>query len=219
TSCLVEMDEEPPGPLDEEALDTCLIFALMTGSRPVDEIQVMRKIVVDGSNTTGFQRTCVVSIGGSIESGDRAYGLEQICLEEDAARKIDEDDETIRYRIDRLGIPLIEVSTTPELHSPKEAEEVALAIGRLLRATGRVRRGLGTIRQDLNSSIEGGAQIEIKGLQELELISKVVEYEAQRQLSLLSIASELRSRGLSPSDLKEEFFDLTELFASMNHPT
>ncbi|MBS7652791.1 MAG: Glu-tRNA(Gln) amidotransferase subunit GatE [Candidatus Bathyarchaeia archaeon] len=219
TSCLVEMDEEPPGPLDEEALDTCLIFALMTGSRPVDEIQVMRKIVVDGSNTTGFQRTCVVSVGGSIEAGGRTYALEQICLEEDAARKIDEDDETIRYRIDRLGIPLIEISTAPELHSPKEAEEVALAIGRLLRATGRVRRGLGTIRQDLNISIEGGAQIEIKGLQELELISKVVEYEAQRQLSLLSIASELGGRGVSPSDLKEEFFDLTDLFASMDFPT
>lgn len=219
TSCLVEMDEEPPGLLDEEALDVCLIFALMTGSRPVDEVQVMRKIVVDGSNTTGFQRTCVVSLGGSIEAGGRTYGLEQICLEEDAARKIDEDNETIRYRIDRLGIPLIEISTTPELHSPKEAEEVALAIGRLLRATGRVRRGLGTIRQDLNISIEGGAQIEIKGLQELELISKVVEYEAQRQLSLLSIASELRNKGLSPSDLKEDFYDLTELFALMKCPT
>jgi glutamyl-tRNA(Gln) amidotransferase subunit E len=214
TSCLVEMDEEPPGPLNEEALDICLTFALMTGSRPVDEVHVMRKIVVDGSNTTGFQRTCVVSIGGTVEAGGRAYSLEQICLEEDAARKVDEDEETVRYRIDRLGIPLIEVSTAPELHSPREAEEVALAIGRLLRATGRVRRGLGTIRQDLNISIEGGAQIEIKGLQELELISKVVEYEAQRQVSLLSIASELRGRGVEPSGLREEPIDLTDLLAS-----
>ncbi len=219
TSCLVEMDEEPPGPLDEEALEICLLFALMTGSKPVDEVHMMRKIVVDGSNTTGFQRTCVVSLGGKIEANGRIYSIEQVCLEEDAARKIEEDDETVRYRIDRLGIPLIEVSTAPELHSPKEAEEVALAIGRLLRATGRVRRGLGTIRQDLNISIEGGAQIEIKGLQELELISRVVEYEVERQKSLLSIASELKRRGVQPSDLREELFDLTDLFVSTSSRT
>ena len=119
-----------------------------------------------------------------------------------------------RQRIDRLGIPLIEVTTAPDIHSPKEAEEVALAIGRILRATGRVRRGLGTIRQDLNVSIEGGALIEIKGVQDLALISKVVEYEAMRQARLLDIVSELRARGVEPSDLAEEYVDVSEVFAS-----
>ena len=214
TSCLVEMDEEPPGPLNEEAVDICLTVALMTGSRPVDEMQVMRKTVVDGSNTTGFQRTCIVSIGGSVEVGGRRYRLQQVCLEEDAARKIAEEGVISRYRIDRLGIPLIEVTTAPDIHSPGEAEEVALAIGRILRATGRVRRGLGTIRQDLNISIEGGAIIEIKGVQELALISKAVEYEVQRQVGLLAIASELRKRNVKPSDLKEEYVDVSEVFAS-----
>ncbi len=214
TSCLVEMDEEPPGPLNGEALDICLTFALMVGSRPVDEVHVMRKTVVDGSNTTGFQRTCVVSLGGSVEVGGRPYRLQQVCLEEDAARKIAEEGQVSRYRIDRLGIPLIEVTTAPDIHSPKEAEEVALAIGRILRATGRVRRGLGTIRQDLNVSIEGGALIEIKGVQDLALISKVVEYEAMRQARLLDIVSELRARGVEPSDLAEEYVDVSEVFAS-----
>ncbi|RLI10354.1 Glu-tRNA(Gln) amidotransferase GatDE subunit E [Candidatus Bathyarchaeota archaeon] len=214
TSCLVEMDEEPPGPLNGEALDICLTFALMVGSRPVDEVHVMRKTVVDGSNTTGFQRTCVVSLGGSVEVGGRPYRLQQVCLEEDAARKIAEEGQVSRYRIDRLGIPLIEVTTAPDIRSPKEAEEVALAIGRILRATGRVRRGLGTIRQDLNVSIEGGALIEIKGVQDLALISKVVEYEAMRQARLLDIVSELRARGVEPSDLAEEYVDVSEVFAS-----
>ena len=214
TSCLVEMDEEPPGPLNEEALNICLTFALMTGSRPVDEVHVMRKTVVDGSNTTGFQRTCVVSLGGSVEVGGKPYRLQQVCLEEDAARKIAEDGPINRYRIDRLGIPLIEVTTAPDIHSPKEAEEVALAIGRILRATGRVRRGLGTIRQDLNISIEGGALIEIKGVQELQLISKVVEYEAQRQANLLAIASELKGRGVKPSDIVSDYVDISEIFAA-----
>ncbi len=212
TSCLVEMDEEPPGPLNEEALDVCFTCALMTGGSPVDEVHVMRKIVVDGSNTTGFQRTCITSLGGSVEVGDRSYGVTQVCLEEDAARKIAEEGAISRYRIDRLGIPLIEVTTAPEIHSPEEAEEVALAIGRILRATGRVRRGLGTIRQDVNISIEGGGLIEIKGVQELALISKVVEYEVQRQISLLELVSRLRERGVSEADINNDIVNVSDVF-------
>ncbi|MCW3992048.1 MAG: Glu-tRNA(Gln) amidotransferase subunit GatE [Candidatus Bathyarchaeota archaeon] len=214
TSCLVEMDEEPPGPLNGEALDICLTFALMTGSRPVDEVHVMRKTVVDGSNTTGFQRTCIVSLGGSVEVGGRQCRLQHVGLEEDAARKIAEEGLVSRYRIDRLGIPLIEATTAPDIRSPREAEEVAHAIGRIFRATGRVRRGLGTIRQDLNVSIEGGALVEIKGVQQLNLISKVVEHEALRQAGLLAIASELGRRGESPSDLEGDYVDVSDGFAS-----
>ena len=213
TSCLVEMDEEPPGPLNAEAVDICLTFALLTGSNPVDEIHVMRKIVVDGSNTTGFQRTCVTSLGGEVKVGGKVYGLQQVGLEEDAARKISEEEGVSRYRIDRLGIPLMEVATAPDIHSPQEAEDVALAIGRILRATGKVRRGLGTIRQDVNISIVGGALTEVKGVQELGLISKVVEYEVQRQVSLMEITSELGSRGVDDADLREEFTDVTDVFA------
>jgi len=212
TSCLVEMDEEPPGPLNLEALDICLTFTLLTGGTPVDEVHVMRKIVVDGSNTTGFQRTCVTSLGGRVEIGDRSYSLQQVGLEEDAARKIAEEGGISRYRIDRLGIPLIEVTTDPVIHSPKEAEEVALAIGQILRATGQVRRGLGTIRQDVNISIAGGALIEIKGVQELSLISKVVEYEVQRQIKLLEIVDILRERGVKESALKDEPLDVSDVF-------
>lgn len=211
TSCLVEMDEEPPGELNPEALDVCLTFALMTGGRPVDEVHVMRKIVVDGSNTTGFQRTCVTSLGGSVEVGDRSYGLNQICLEEDAARKISEAEGVSTYRIDRLGIPLIEVTTAPEIHSPDEAEDVALAIGRILRATGKAMRGLGTIRQDVNISIEGGALVEIKGVQELALVSKVVEFEVQRQTNLLEIVSKLKERGVSEADIGD-VADVSDVF-------
>ena len=213
TDCLVEMDEEPPGPLNPEAVDICLAVALMMGSRPVDEIHVMRKTVIDGSNTTGFQRTCVIALGGEILVDGKQIGIEQICLEEDAARKTGESGALSRYRIDRLGIPLIEISTAPVIRSPEEARRVALAIGRVLRATGRVMRGLGSIRQDVNISIREGALIEIKGVQQLELVSKVVEYEVQRQRRLLEIREELHRRGVSKGDLREEFFDITEIFS------
>ena len=212
TSCLVEMDEEPPHPLNPEAIEVALTVALMMNAKPVDEIHVMRKTVIDGSNTTGFQRTCVVALNGSIEVEGKTVPIEHISLEEDAARKTGGEGFEIRYRIDRLGIPLIEVTTGPVIRSPREAQRVALAIGRILRATKKVRRGIGTIRQDLNISIRDGALIEIKGVQELELISKVVEYEARRQLGLLEIRDELKKRGLVEEEIREEFHDATELF-------
>jgi len=213
TSCLVEMDEEPPHGLNREALEIALVVALMTGAEPVDEVHIMRKIVIDGSTTTGFQRTCVVALNGEIEVGGKKVPIEHISLEEDAARKIREEGFTVHYRIDRLCVPLLEVTTGPVIHTPADAENVALAIGRILRATRKVRRGLGTIRQDLNISIRDGALIEIKGVQELELISKVVEYEVQRQLSLLSMREKLRKRGLREGEVKEEYVDVTPIFS------
>ncbi len=216
TSCLVEMDEEPPHSLNQEALDAALAIALMMGAKPVDEVHVMRKIVIDGSNTTGFQRTCVVALNGLIEVDGKRIPIEHISLEEDAARKTGAEDLTVRYRIDRLCVPLVEVTTGPVIHSPEEAERVALAIGKVLRATGKVKRGLGTIRQDLNISIREGALVEIKGVQELELLSKAVEYEVQRQLSLLKMRDELKKRGLKEDGVKEEFVDATTAFAETN---
>jgi len=212
TACLVEMDEEPPHDLNREAVEIALIIALMMGAKPVDEIHVMRKTVIDGSNTTGFQRTCVVALNGEIDIKGKKVPIQHVSLEEDAARKMGDEGSIIRYRIDRLGIPLVEVTTGPVIHSPQEAEETALAIGRILRATRKVRRGLGTIRQDLNVSIPDGALIEIKGVQELELVSGVIKNEVQRQLSLLEIRDELVKRGVKEENIKDEFADVTQLF-------
>jgi len=171
TSCLVEMDEEPPHELNPEALEIALTVALMMGSKPIEEVHVMRKIVIDGSNTTGFQRTCVVALNGEVKVDSKKIPIEHVSLEEDAARKTGTKGFTVFYRVDRLCVPLVEVATAPVIHTPQEAEKVALAIGRVMRATGRVRRGLGTIRQDLNISTRDGALIEIKGVQELELVA------------------------------------------------
>jgi glutamyl-tRNA(Gln) amidotransferase subunit E len=214
TSCLVEMDEEPPHPLNVEAVEVVLTAALMMNMQPIDEVHVMRKTVIDGSNTTGFQRTCIIASDGWIKVGEKIIPMQAASLEEDAARKTgtQDDGKTICYRIDRLGIPLIEVATAPVIYSPMEAQEVAFAIGRILRDTGKVMRGLGTIRQDLNVSLPNGALIEIKGVQELELISKVVEYEVQRQLGLIQVKENLLNRGVKAEELKEEFIDVSEVF-------
>jgi glutamyl-tRNA(Gln) amidotransferase subunit E len=198
SDCLVEMDEEPPRPLNAEAFETALQLALLLEARPVDEVEVMRKIVVDGSNTSGFQRTALIATGGHLDVGGRRHAIDTICLEEDAARKISDSKEGVTYRLDRLGIPLIEIATGPDIADGREAREVAEEIGALLRATGRVRRGIGTIREDLNVSTEGGRRIEIKGVQELRKIQEYADREVERQHTLLSVRDQLLERGASP---------------------
>jgi glutamyl-tRNA(Gln) amidotransferase subunit E len=213
SSCLVEMDEEPPHPINMDAVEVVLTASLMMNMQPVDEVHVMRKTVIDGSNTTGFQRTTIIALDGWIVVGGKTIPMQAVSLEEDSARKTaTHEDKTTCYRIDRLGIPLIEVTTAPVIYSPQEAQEVAFAIGRILRDTGKVMRGLGTIRQDLNVSLPNGALIEIKGVQTLDLISTVVEYEAQRQLGLIAIKDELANHNITPNTLKAELVEVTNIF-------
>ncbi len=211
TTCLVDMDEEPPHPLNAAALETALTLALLLGSTPVDEVEVMRKIVVDGSTTAGFQRTALIATGGHVEVNGRTHAIETICLEEDAARRVGETAEGVTYRLDRIGIPLVEIATAPDISSGTDAREVAEEIGSLLRATGRVRRGIGTIREDLNVSVEGGRRIEIKGVQELRMIHEYVDREVARQGVLLALRDELVRRGAAGPT--EPARDLTTIFA------
>ena len=213
-ACLVEADEEPPHEINKEAVVIGLAIALALGSSPVDEIYVMRKIVIDGSNTTGFQRTAIIALGGEIELGSgKKIGIRTIAVEEDAARKLDDEGRYTHYMLDRLGIPLIEISTAPDIETPEEAYEAALTIGQLLRLTGKVKRGIGTIRQDLNVSIKGGVKTEIKGVQRLDLLPRIVLYEAIRQKRLLEIRDELRSRGVRKEMLESlKIVNVTEVF-------
>ncbi|MFW6305542.1 MAG: Glu-tRNA(Gln) amidotransferase subunit GatE [Candidatus Saliniplasma sp.] len=209
SSCLVEMDEEPPEGPDEEALDIALKMALMLDSDIVDEIQFMRKIVIDGSNTTGFQRTSLVAVDGEIEVEGKSIDIQSICLEEDAARSIGKEGKEKVYRLDRLGIPLIEMATGPDMNTPEEAKEVAQVLGGLLRATRQVKRGLGTIREDLNVSIEEGARVEMKGVQDLAMLPEYVENEIDRQLRLLEIKDRLDDR---KAKINTEVHEVTDLF-------
>jgi glutamyl-tRNA(Gln) amidotransferase subunit E len=187
STCLVEDDEEPPAPLNPEALRITLCIAKLLGMHPVEQVHTMRKLVIDGSNTSGFQRTALVALHGTLPGGCR---VETICLEEEAAQRVQDG----VFSLDRLGIPLVEITTAPCLHSPQEVQEMAEYLGMVLRSTGRVKRGIGTIRQDINISLREGARVEIKGVQELDLIGEVVRGEAARQQALLRIREELQAR-------------------------
>ncbi len=216
SNCLIEMDEEPPKEMDKEALNTVMEIALMAESSVLDEVHVMRKTVIDGSNTSGFQRTAMIALGGKIQLKEKSIGIETIALEEDSARKTEEKENTIIYALDRLGIPLIELTTKPEIETPEQAKELALKIGELFRRTGKTKRGKGTIRQDINISIKGGARIEIKGVQELEKIDEFIENEITRQEKLLELKKELLTeRNVQEQELiMYKIVELSEIFSS-----
>lgn len=189
--CILETDDEPPHELNKEALETALKVALLLNAKIVDEIQVMRKIVVDGSNVSGFQRTALIAMDGYTESAEGEISIPTICLEEEAAQKLEEGKDFVRYRLDRLGIPLIEIATGTEIKNPEHAKNIASHIGMILRSVEGVRRGLGTIRQDVNISIREGARTEIKGFQDLKSIPKVIEFEVKRQLDSIKQGKKL----------------------------
>jgi len=212
SSCLVEADEEPPHDINNEALETALVIALALNSNIVDEVHVMRKIVIDGSNTTGFQRTMLIANGGAIEAPSKKVKVQSISLEEDAAKLISDDGNVRTYGLDRLGTPLIEVALEPITGTPEEIMTVALALGRLMRASKRVARGLGTIRQDVNISIKDGGVIEVKGVQKLDQLIKVIEYEMMRQHGLQLITKKLAERNIAASSIDGSPVDITDIF-------
>ena len=194
---LIELDEQPPLALDSDALDITLTVAALLSAKPVSLIQTMRKTVVDGSNTSGFQRTSLIATDGVLETDAGPVGVDVVCLEEDSARKLDTVDgpqgQQVIYNLDRLGLPLIEIATSPDVVSPDHAKTTAMALGRVLRRTRRVRRGLGSIRQDLNVSIGAGDRVEIKGCQDLNWIPTIIRLEMARQLHFYRLANELRA--------------------------
>ncbi|MFB6092157.1 MAG: Glu-tRNA(Gln) amidotransferase subunit GatE [Haloquadratum sp.] len=200
TTCLVEEDEEPPHRLDGEAREVALQIADLLDMEPVDQAHVMRKLVIDGSNTSGFQRTALVAQEGAIETSEGPVGIEDLLLEEESAQRVEERGDGVTFSLDRLGVPLVEIGTRPDIDSPAQAREAAETIGMLLRSTGAVKRGLGTIRQDVNVSIEAGARVEIKGVQALDQIDEIVRREVGRQVELLDIQDELTARDAAVGD-------------------
>jgi len=182
TTCLVELDEEPPHAINNDALSIALIIAALMHCEIPEYTQVMRKTVVDGSNTSGFQRTILIGRNGWIEVNGKRIGINYLILEEDSARRTAEDARSVNYRLDRLGIPVVEIVTAPDMKTPEEVKETAAVIGMMLRSTRGVRRGIGTIRQDVNISITGHARVEMKGVQDLRDMIKYVEKEVERQI-------------------------------------
>ena len=211
SSCLVEQDEEPPHNLDKDAKELVLVIASSLNSKIFSEVYPMRKTVIDGSNTTGFQRTMLFSQGGQIDVDGDKVGVQSICLEEDSAKLLGDKGNIREYSLDRLGIPLVEIALEPVEVDSKKIKKIALSLGRLLRSTKKVTRGIGSIRQDVNVSVkDGGGVVEVKGVQQLDQLEKIVEFEAKRQHGLVKIAEKLKNSDFKGISKDVDIFNITE---------
>ncbi|MBN1646244.1 Glu-tRNA(Gln) amidotransferase subunit GatE [Candidatus Woesearchaeota archaeon] len=180
-TCLVELDEEPPHPINPVAVKAAIQIAHALKCKLIDEIQVMRKVVVDGSNTSAFQRTMLIGLDGYVDVDGKKITIETVCLEEEACQVLKRTEDHDIYNLSRLGIPLIEIATGPDITTPEDCRVVAEKIGMILRSIPECKRGIGSTRQDVNVSITGHPRIEIKGFQDLKSIPKIIEFEVKRQ--------------------------------------
>ena len=216
--CTYEMDDTPPFLMNPEALDVAVEQCLMLGCDIVDEVHVARKQYLDGSIPTGFQRTAIVGVNGKLPFAGRTLGIVQVSVEEDSCREVRDRGHLIVWRTDRLGMPLIETVTAPDLRTPDEVAEAILLIGRVCRTTRHVRVGIGASRQDVNVSVRGGRRVEIKGVPKAGWARRLVHGEAIRQVNLLRLQKELRGRGFAKAeDLKLEHRDVTRLLAQSGY--
>jgi glutamyl-tRNA(Gln) amidotransferase subunit E len=209
-TCLVEIDEEPPRPMNPHALSTALKIAATLKCSILEDIECMRKIVIDGSNTSGFQRTSLIAMNGSLDTEHGNVRISSVCLEEDSARKIAEEDQMVKYSLGRLGIPLVEITTEPDIKSADHAIEVARLIGLSAMITGLITKNSDSIRQDVNLSM-GYGRVEIKGISRLSQIKEAIESEVSRQQSIARASEIINKRGgFNRSYL--EFIDVSDLF-------
>jgi len=211
TVCTYEMDDCPPFPINEEALDIALEMTLLLGCNLVSELHVSRKQYLDGSIPAGFQRTTILGINGSIPFRGRRIGIRQLGLEEDSCREVSDAGRRRTFLTDRLSIPLIETVTEPEMRTPEEAAAVGQVLRSLARSTGKVKTGTGSGRQDVNVSIRGGTRIEIKGVNRIPMIPALTHYEAMRQKALIEIAGALARRGINAAAIGSTVADVTAL--------
>ena len=187
STSLVELDEEPPKLISKSALETAIKVSKILNCEIIPAVQIMRKTVIDGSNTSGFQRTGIVGINGYINTSKGKVSINSVIIEEDSARRISETKDSVTFRLDRLGIPLIEITTGPDMKDPDHVLEVAKKIGMILRSTNEVMRGIGTIRQDVNISIKNTNRVELKGVQDINSITKIIDNEISRQMEEIKI--------------------------------
>ncbi len=212
--CTYELDETPPFDCNDEARKIAMEIALLLNANIIEEMHVCRKNYLDGSVPCGFQRTMILAKDGYVElENGKKIGIDILCLEEDAARKIKTENKTNFFRLDRLGIPLVEVTTKPDISDPYECREAAERLGLLL-WTSKVKKVLGSIRQDVNVSIKKGTRIEIKGVQKLDWIPILINHEVSRQLKLVEIKGELEKRAVKEDNTISKPIDLSKIMAN-----
>lgn len=208
SACTYEVDDTPPFLFNEEALSHAMQIALLLRMNIVGELHITRKQYLDGSIPTGFQRTTILGIEGEIPISNKKIRIIQFSIEEDSCREVSDIRHTRIYYTDRLGMPLCETVTYPDMLTPQEAAEAGQYIRFLARSSGKARVGIGAARQDVNVSVTGGTRVEIKGVAHIKWIPRLTHNEAFRQKALLDIKQKLNKLIPEPSKWNPSWIEL-----------
>jgi glutamyl-tRNA(Gln) amidotransferase subunit E len=201
TACTYEFDDTPPFPINREALAYAIEIALLTRMNIVGELHITRKQYLDGSIPTGFQRTGIVGIEG-LSHPRKNIRVIQLSIEEDSCREVSDIRHRRVYSTDRLGMPLIETVTYPDMLTPLGSARRRPHDPLSRPQFGQGARGQGAAREDVNVSITGGTRVEIKGVAHIAWIPRLTHIEAFRQKALLMIRDELQRRRPDAADWK-----------------
>ena len=126
-------------------------------------------------------------------SGKEArVGIERIQIEEDTAKNIHTDSESL-LNFNRASIPLIEIISKPEIKNQEEAYAYLTTLRERLKYTkiSDVSMELGSLRCDANVSVrvkgdtELGTRTETKNLNSFKAVVRAIEYETARQIEIL----------------------------------
>ncbi len=214
--CTYEMDDTPPFLVNQEAIDVAIELCLMMNMDIIDEVHIARKQYLDGSIPTGFQRTAIIGVNGYLPFRGRKLTVTHVSVEEDSCREVKDEGHRIIWRTDRLGMPLTETVTGPELVTPEEVRDAILLCGMTARSTRHVRTGIGASRQDVNVSVRGGRRVEIKGVPRAGYAVKLVHNEGVRQVNLLKLRDEMQRRGMKVlDDIRMHASDVSDIFADV----
>jgi aspartyl-tRNA(Asn)/glutamyl-tRNA(Gln) amidotransferase subunit B len=132
-----------------------------------------------------------------LANGEKKIGITRLHLEEDAGKSLHEgfDDavETTAIDLNRSGVPLIEIVSEPDIASPDEAHEYLTRLKEIILYTGVSDCNMeeGSLRCDANVSVrpvgqkQFGTKAEIKNVNSFRFIRDALEYEVNRQISIL----------------------------------
>lgn len=122
---------------------------------------------------------------------NKSVRINRIHLEEDAGKLIHEGSVS-KVDYNRCGVPLMEIVTEPDLHSPEEVTAFLGELKSILKYTGvsDVKMQEGSLRCDVNLSVAEkggklGTRTETKNLNSFRAVARAVQYEFNRQTELL----------------------------------
>lgn len=127
-----------------------------------------------------------------VDGKTKRIGITRLHLEEDAG-KLNHDGDASLVDFNRVGVPLIEIVSEPDLRSPKEAKAYLEKIKSIIQYTGvsDVKMEEGSLRCDANISLRPvgeekfGTKTELKNLNSFRNVERALEFEEIRQAEIL----------------------------------